>query len=203
MPSDATGPIPDACAVAFKEWEGVCSALERGEQSIILRKGGIEEGPGGFVPEYPAFWLYPTRVHQGQQGLKPGTQPAGGREPASPEGAVALGALAVVDGIGLVDRAETLPALDALHVWTEETVLKRFHYKRPGLWVLGVRVYTIADPFVLPVTPEHAGCKTWVPLGRPLPTRGASPVLDADDFQGRMDRLRAVLGEGCEPGRRR
>jgi hypothetical protein len=203
MQADTTNLIPDACAVAFKEWEGVCSALERGEQSIILRKGGIEEGPGGFVPEYPAFWLYPTRVHQAQQGLKPGTETIEGREESAPAGSVALGALAVVDLIGLVDRPEILPALDALHVWTAETVLKRFHYKRPGLWVLGVRVYKAPDPFVLPVTPEYAGCKTWVPLGRPLPTRGVSPVLDADDFQARTDRLRAVLGEGCEPGRRR
>ena len=32
----------------FKEWTLICDALGRGEQSIILRKGGIAEGRAGF-----------------------------------------------------------------------------------------------------------------------------------------------------------
>jgi hypothetical protein len=35
-------------SVGFKEWALVCEALGRGEQTIILRKGGIAEGRGGF-----------------------------------------------------------------------------------------------------------------------------------------------------------
>ncbi len=57
-----TSGIPESCAVAFKEWADVCAALLDGRQSLILRKGGIEEGPGGFRPEHAAFWLYPTRT---------------------------------------------------------------------------------------------------------------------------------------------
>ena len=34
--------------IAFKEWAMVVDALGRGEQIIILRKGGISEGRGGF-----------------------------------------------------------------------------------------------------------------------------------------------------------
>ena len=34
-------------SVGFKEWAIVCEALGRGEQSIILRKGGIAEGREG------------------------------------------------------------------------------------------------------------------------------------------------------------
>ena len=43
---------PGWCAVAFKEWAGVCDALLQGRQAIIIRKGGISEGPGPgvFVP---------------------------------------------------------------------------------------------------------------------------------------------------------
>ena len=58
------------CAVAFKEWAGICDALGAGRQCVILRKGGIAEGPGGFAPEHDAFWLYPTRVHEAEQGLR-------------------------------------------------------------------------------------------------------------------------------------
>ena len=63
-------PLPDSCSVAFKEWAGVCDALADGRQSLILRKGGIAEGPRGFVPEHSTFWLYPTRVHEAGQGLR-------------------------------------------------------------------------------------------------------------------------------------
>ena len=39
-------------------------ALGRGEQIIILRKGGIHEGRGGFQVDQPDFWLFPTLFHQ-------------------------------------------------------------------------------------------------------------------------------------------
>jgi hypothetical protein len=178
--------------VAFKEWSGVCSALIGGRQSLILRKGGIDEGPGGFRPEHPAFWLYPTRVHQAQQGLKPG---ASEDDAASDPHSVVLQGLAVVTRVDHVGEAGRLEALDDLHVWTAETVEKRFHYRKPGLWVLTVRVY-IASPHTLSVTPEQLGCKTWVPLGDGLPTAGAMPALDDATFAREEGRIALALGSG-------
>jgi hypothetical protein len=184
--------LPATCGIAFKEWEGVCEALARGRQSLILRKGGIEEGPGGFAPEHPAFWLYPTRVHQAEQGLKP----EAARAPFSPlpEGVVNLRALAVVELVFHVERLDRLESLDDLHVWTAETVEKRFHYRTPGLWVLGVRVFRRDDPVLVPVTAEHSGCKTWVPLEIALGTLGMRPALDDSAFRAVMARLHSALG---------
>ena len=45
---------------AFKEWAVIVDALGRGQQILILRKGGISEGPGGFQVEQPEFLLFPT-----------------------------------------------------------------------------------------------------------------------------------------------
>ena len=59
------------CAVAFKEWAAVCAALAAGRQALILRKGGIAEGPGGFRPEHDRFWLLPTRFHERPDKLQP------------------------------------------------------------------------------------------------------------------------------------
>ena len=175
-------PPPESCAVAFKEWAGVCEALAEGRQSLILRKGGIAEGPKGFVPEHPAFWLYPTRVHEAEQGLRI-------RRPRplddATAGTVELQALAVVASIGYVDRPEVLPALADLHVWTEETVEKRFHYRKPGLWVLGVRVYRRPEPAPLAVTLDHAGCKTWVSLDRAWAPPAPSPSSTKPSSPGR------------------
>jgi hypothetical protein len=184
-----TNALPDSCAVAFKEWAGVCDALRSGRQSLILRKGGVSEGPGGFRPEHPAFWLYPTHVHEAEQGLRtPSSTPI-----VETPGAVAIDALAVVEWTGRVERPEQLESIEGLHDWTDETVRKRFHYRSPGLWALAVRIYRRAEPRSLPVTLEHLGCKTWVPLGTPWPTTGLAPVLDDDESLGRLDRLRSVL----------
>src|SRR5882762_532527 len=50
--------------IGFKEWTLVCDALGRGEQSIILRKGGIAEGRAGFRFQHPEFLLFPTLFHE-------------------------------------------------------------------------------------------------------------------------------------------
>ena len=194
MTESAPESLPATCALAFKEWAGVCEALAAGEQALILRKGGIAEGRGGFVPEYPVFWLYPTAVHQAEQGLRSAPTPQ--RIAPTVGGTIGLNALAVVALIGRVDKFGLLSKLESLHIWTAETVAKRFLYREPGLWVLGVRVYRRSDPWVVAVTPEHAGCKTWVPLESPLPTDGLVPALDDETFEDRMDRLRRALDPG-------
>jgi hypothetical protein len=194
MNPDGPDRLPDACAVAFKEWAGVCRALLSGRQSLILRKGGIEEGPGDFRPEHDAYWLYPTRVHQAEQGLKPGTDVPADDETEPPDGTIGLRGLAVVAGVVSIDDPARLPALDGLHVWTPETVEKRFHYRRPGLWVLGVRVFRRDTPIRLAVTPEQAGCKSWVHLDPALSTAGLAPVLNDAEFRDQLGRLLRAVG---------
>ena len=73
-------------------------------------------------------------------------------------------------------------------------MLRRFHYRRPGFWVLGVRVFRRPDPHWLEVSAEHAGCKTWVSLDPPPATDGCAPVLDEAEFARQRARLRTALG---------
>src|ERR1700731_2548094 len=49
---------------AFKEWAIVCASIERGETSLIFRKGGIAEGRKGFQFKYRHFFLFPTYFHE-------------------------------------------------------------------------------------------------------------------------------------------
>ena len=51
-------------SVGFKEWALVCEALGRGEQTIMLRKGGIAEGRDGFSFRHREFFLFPTFFHE-------------------------------------------------------------------------------------------------------------------------------------------
>jgi hypothetical protein len=189
-------PTAGSCAVAFKEWAGVCDALLAGRQSLILRKGGIREGPGpgAFVPEHAEFWLYPTAVHQAQQGLRLAVEPATPPPPpASPGAALAIRGLARVELVGFIRDEVTLPTLEEFHVLTAETIRARFHYRRPGLWVLVTRIWRREPPWAIMATPEHAGCKTWVLLEEALPTSGLEPVLDDDAWADHLERLRSVL----------
>jgi hypothetical protein len=185
---------PGSCAVAFKEWAGVCDALALGRQSIILRKGGIREEPGAgrFVPDHREFWLYPTAVHQAQQGLRlPPRSPApDDDDPAN----VPIGLLARVEMMAHLDEESALAALEPHHVLTPETVRGRFHYRTPGLWVLVVRIWRREPPIWIAATAEHAGCKTWVALDESLPTLGLSPALDDPEWATRLEQLRTLLG---------
>jgi len=49
---------------ALKEWATIVNALENGDQTVLLRKGGILEDSSGFVVESEKFFLFPTFEHQ-------------------------------------------------------------------------------------------------------------------------------------------
>ena len=111
---------------------------------------------------------------------------------------------AIVEQVARIDQLETLEKLSSCHVWTHETVEKRFHYRQPGVWLLVVRVFRRRDPYFFPITPDHTGCKTWVPLDHPVPTDFIGPRIGHAGFHDRgellldggiPERLRAALVE--------
>ena len=181
--------------IAFKEWAVICSALAEGRQTLSLRKGGIHEGRGGFQVEHREFWLFPTYVHQDEESLieqvKPLLERVCNERP--PEEVVRIGHYAVVEEpLELPDLATAL-ALASHHMWSDRTVEMRFHYRRPGLHVLPVRVYRIPQPFELPNSAYFAGCRSWVELPMDLPTTGAVPVLEDEEFSRRLAAIREAV----------
>jgi hypothetical protein len=178
---------------AFKEWAVICKALAEGTQALILRKGGIAEAAGDFEVEHTRFWLFPTYVHQQQKGIRPEAVPLLEQAAADrpPPGIVRLSHFAEVTGIYHVHDVIPALLLGHLHIWSEETVRKRFEYRRPGIHVLPVRVYRAAEIHELPDT-AYAGCRSWVELDRELPTDGATPVLPENamrDLHHQLDLL--------------
>ena len=179
---------------AFKEWAVVCAALARGRQALILRKGGIAEDRGEFTVEHRRFWLYPTYVHQQADGITEEARlllhEVERQRPAA--GVLALSHWAEVTGIYHVKDEMPALMLGHLHVWSEETVRKRFAYRAPGLYVLSVRVYRAPQAHEIADTAEYQGCKSWVALDAPLSTDGSVPVLDDaayHDVQHSLDLL--------------
>jgi hypothetical protein len=164
---------------AFKEWAVICRALAEGKQALIVRKGGIAETTGDFQVEHTRFWLFPTYVHQQTEGIRPEAQPLLEQAEADrpPPGIVRLTHFAEVTGIYHVHALIPALLLTHLHLWSDETVRKRFEYRTPGLFVLPVRVYRAAALHELPDTAHYQGCRSWVELDRELSTTSAVPVL--------------------------
>ena len=203
-PSPATdiASTPPSPWPAFKEWAAVVAALGAGAQTIILRKGGISEGRGGFDPgRADRFWLFPTAFHAQREKLRPEAARFFPSESAPDAlAAVASGVAApridtyadLVAHRFVADWAE-VAALAPQHLWTEATVRERFDWARPaGLHVLLVRVRRLATPLALPVGLDLGGCKSWIdlPLGDPA-VHASRPALEDDAFARARTRFQA------------
>lgn len=169
---------------ALKEWAVICRALAEGRQALLLRKGGIAEKSGAFAVEQRRFWLFPTFVHQQKDGIVPEAVPLLEQAEADRPlpGIVRLTHFAEAVNVYHLRELADAEKLAGLHCWSRQTVQARFEYRRPGLIVLAVRVYRVAQVFDLPETPEYAGCRSWVELDRALPIEGATPVLSEEVF---------------------
>jgi len=172
------------CSIALKEWAAVCQALAQGRQALIARKGGLHEGRQGFRVQHPAFWLYPTYLHEGEAELAP--EAANLREAAlalrPPAGELHLSQFAEVSRVIELCDENRIASLRGLHILSEQTLRARFHYKKPGLFILTVRVYNAPLPHILREEPAFAGCRSWVQLPRELPTGGAAPAMPEHEF---------------------
>ncbi|MEI6085152.1 MAG: DUF1802 family protein [Verrucomicrobiota bacterium] len=181
--------------IAFKEWAIVVDALGRGEQILILRKGGLREPGGEFSLDHQQFWLFPTQFHEAAQSVIPSKRPAL-REiaaTAKPD-SVAVQYFAQVDPvINITDRA-LLSQLQGQHIWAEHVLQQRFDFGRePGLHALLTRIYRLAAPVTVPIQESFGGCKSWVVLEHAL-AGDVTPVLSDAAFDHQRDELSEILG---------
>jgi hypothetical protein len=183
---------------ALKEWTVICRALAEGRQSLLIRKGGIAESSGEFEVEHRRFWLFPTYVHQQKAGIVPEAASLLEQVEADrpPPGIVRLTHFAEAVGIYHIRELADAWKLAGMHCWSHETLQSRFEYRRPGLFIMAVRVYRASQLFDLPDTAEYAGCRSWVELERALPTEGATPVREEQAFAEVLRTLDRLL-----PGR--
>jgi hypothetical protein len=187
--------LRDTNNTAFKEWAAICAALGEGLQTLIIRKGGIAEGRDGFRVAQPEFWLFPTYLHEAAHGLEEGVRPILDRVEAQrpPPGILCLAHYAVVTDVCHVLDEQRLSRLAGEHVWSPRTVGERFAYRRPGLFVLTVRVYVREEPHVIPDSPHFAGCRSWVDLPLELSTDKLRPALSDEEFDRGRQKIHDAL----------
>jgi len=181
---------------AFKEWAIVVDALGRGEQILILRKGGLAESRDGFQVEHPKFFLFPTLFHQQRESV---TEAAQKRfdEIAHAFPSTEVVRIEFFAKVAEWRRVESLSAAESLrgqHVWRDEVIAERLDWgKDRNIFAIAVRVYRLPLVVELPMAPAYGGCKSWVELEREIALTNAVPVLDQVAFDQKLQRFFAAL----------
>lgn len=190
-------PAPPATAVGFKEWALVCDLLTSGQQSLILRKGGIHEGRGGFEWKHRGFFLFPTWFHTQAEKLR-GDFAATAFPPEEERTRVDIDGYAELAQVWKVTDWARVEAIAPLHSWNEEVVRERFVYDDEScLHIALVRAWRLPQRWTFPYSKSYGGCRSWVHL----PDEGlalleqAVPAVAEDAWQATATHLREVLGE--------
>jgi hypothetical protein len=182
--------------VAFKEWAVVVDALLRGEQAVIVRKGGLREGPGGFQIEHPEFLLFPTLFHQQRESVTPAAQ-ARYDELAPhfpPPETLRIEGLARIISWRRLETLDAARQLHGQHIWRDEVIAGRFDWGRDkSIFALAVRVSRLDSMVELPMRPSYGGCKSWVELKEDVSLKGAQPVLSDADFAAKLELFQKAL----------
>jgi hypothetical protein len=182
---------------AFKEWAIVVDALGRGEQNIILRKGGIAEGRGGFKPEHERFLLFPTLFHQQRESVLPAAQSRYDEIAPGLPGTDIL-RLEFVAEVAMARQLRSLEEAQRLrpfHIWRDEVVADRFDWGRDkSLYVMVLRIRRLPQRIDLPMLPSYGGCKSWIETAEEIAVTDAVPVLDDAAFATRLKAIEAALG---------
>lgn len=184
--------------VAFKEWAIVVDALAQGEQIIILRKGGISEGRGGFQVEQPEFLFLPTLYHQQRENVIESAQKRFDEiSPGLPgPETVRLEYWAKVVHWERLESLETARRLKGQHIWRDEVIADRYDWGRQkGIFALAVRVYRLPQRLEFSNRPEYGGCKSWIELAEDVPTAGSSPVMEDKAFAEQLQRFKQAVAQ--------
>lgn len=179
-------------SAGLKEWAIVCEAMGRGEQSVILRKGGLAEGRAGFAFRHPEFFLFPTFFHEQVEKVRL----SGPEIQTALEGEIEIRFYAKVIATAHITSWETAAALEPLHILQELVVRERFDYdKAPGLHVALVRVFRVVPRWVLPDLPAYGGCRSWVMLPSQPPGVLLEPVLSDQEHQRHVEKFHKTIAQ--------
>jgi hypothetical protein len=162
----------------FKEWAIVCASIERGETSLIFRKGGIAEGLKGFRFKHRRFFLFPTYFHEQIGRTRLGPE----RDLTSPNDGLAISVFVEIEFTCLLDDLTQVNGLEPLHVLQPSVLEERFHYDQPaGLHVAFFRAFRLSPVWELSFHPSYRGCRSWVTLPEPPSELKMEPVLSDEE----------------------
>ncbi len=174
----------------LQEWAVACRALEAGQITLLVRKGGIHERGGGlFELSHQQFALMPTYLHQQAERLHPSfsgayfSEVATDPQPAS----IVIRTWASAVHIWQVSNLQRVQSLGTELLWSADELATRFTYRdQPWLYVVALRVYRLSSPHIIADHPSYAGCRSWIPLQSPITTAQSQPVIDNETHAARL-----------------
>ena len=177
---------------ALKEWATVVKALENGNQTVLLRKGGILETASGFNLEAKKFALFPTYEHQENASLKSQyfVYLADARENMPKNGYNRITSIAEVIEEKDMTSMEKIEELSPFHIWSDNYMVERMNWmpEKPMKAVF-LKVFTISSTEI-PVLPDYQGCKSWIELNVNIET--GKPVLSEAELQQKLSEFRRI-----------
>ena len=164
---------------ALKEWASIIEALGRGEQVILIRKGGIADPKFGL--EADRFYMFPTNFHEGS-----GAPPSSVAIPIT-HWCEAVRTWEIRDLDALL-RLELFVALDRKNLET------RYRFRSDqAVHVIAVRTWALAKPAMIAMTEAYAGCRSWVSLDEEIDIDGSRRVLTDEQLQAKIDEVSTRL----------
>src|ERR1043166_6040356 len=157
---------------ALKEWSNVIDALGRGDQVVLIRKGGIADPKFGVEAE--RFYLYPTYFHQQQD------------EPSE---------VTITHWCEVVRtwRVREIEPLTSLVVIPRDALEARYRFRPDqALHVIGVRTFALPQSRTIAVKSEYLGCKSWVSIDDEIDVDGSTPALSEEALQEKLDAMRTL-----------
>lgn len=150
----------------LKEWATVVKALENGNQTVLLRKGGILETDSGFEVESKNFFIFPTYEHQQTDSLKSQfySYLSEVRESKPKEGVNIITSYAKVISETDLSDIKKIEELSSFHIWSDSYIKERMNWmpEKP-MKALFLKVFKI-KPIQVPIIPEYQGCKSWIDI---------------------------------------
>ena len=177
---------------ALKEWATVIKALENGDQTVLLRKGGILEIASGFKIESKKFLLFPTFEHQESYYIRPPfhkylEQVKNNR----PQNGINL-ITSYAEVLDEVDVAsDKINHLSDFHVLTDLYIQERKNWKpEKPIKLIFLKVFKIPKKKIL-LKSEYQGCKSWININEEIPM--GDSVLNDDEINYRLQKFKEIL----------
>ncbi|HSB83723.1 MAG TPA: DUF1802 family protein [Nitrosarchaeum sp.] len=178
---------------SLKEWATVVSALENGEQTVLLRKGGILDVPSGFKVESKKFLLFPTQEHQEHNHIKPQFYKYLEQVKSNPpkNGFNKITSYAEVLADADILSEETIKKLSIFHIWSDSYINERRKWKPENpMKAIFVKTYRIPE-FDTPLKSEYQGCKSWININEEIPIGKA--VLSDIEIKAKLDKFKEIV----------
>ena len=162
---------------ALKEWSNVIESLGRGEQVILIRKGGIADPHFGI--EADRFYLYPTYFHQGET---------------DPRTTVEITHWVEVARTWAVREMELIERLQPFVDIPRETLEARYRFRPDqALYVIAVRTFALPAPVTIRYSEEYGGCRSWISVDDEIDVTGSRQVLSDSELEAKIESIDALL----------